>query len=200
MLSSESLLGLITFALVSSITPGPNNIMLLASGVNFGFRPTIPHLLGISFGFFILALASGLGVGAILQQFPALHSALKIISAAYLAYLALKIARDRTVSQNGDTDKKPMSFLQAALFQWVNPKAWMIAISVMIIFGDSNASLGNISWIALIFSLVGLPCIAIWAVFGVLLKQILSQPVYLKWFNISMGALLIASIYPVFYS
>lgn len=161
MLSSESLLGLITFALVSSITPGPNNIMLLASGVNFGFRLTIPHLLGISFGFFILALASGLGVGAILQQFPALHSALKIISALYLAYLALKIAHDRTVSQNGDTDKKPMSFLQAALFQWVNPKAWMITISAMIIFGDSNAPLDKISWIVLIFSLFGLPCIAI---------------------------------------
>ncbi len=199
MLSFESLLGLVAFALVSSITPGPNNVMLLASGVNFGFKQTIPHMLGISFGFFILALASGLGVGVFLQQFPALHMALKVISALYLVYLAIKIARDRSISDNESTDKKPLTFLQAALFQWVNPKAWMIAISAMIIFGQSSPSLAHISWIALVFSVVGLPCIAIWAVFGMLLKQLLSQPVYLKWFNISMGALLIASIYPVFY-
>ena len=200
MLSSESLFGLITFALVSSITPGPNNVMLLASGVNFGFRLTIPHLLGISFGFFILAMASGLGVGIFLQQFPALHMVLKFLSALYLVYLAFKIASDRNMASNQQTDKKPMTFLQAALFQWVNPKAWMIAISAMIMFGDVAPSLLNIGWIALVFSLIGLPCIAIWAVFGMLLKQFLSQPSYLKWFNITMGALLIASIYPVFYS
>lgn len=200
MLNFESLLGLVAFALVSSITPGPNNVMLLASGVNFGFKLTIPHMLGISFGFFILALASGLGVGVFLQQFPALHMVLKVVSALYLIYLAIKIARDRNINDHEGTDKKPLTFLQAALFQWVNPKAWMIAISAMIIFGHSSPSLATISWIALVFSVVGLPCIAIWAVFGVLLKQLLSQPIYLKWFNISMGALLIASIYPVFYS
>ncbi|XID74578.1 LysE family translocator [Alkanindiges sp. WGS2144] len=199
MLSLDIIIALSIFATVSSITPGPNNIMLLASGVNFGFKRTIPHILGICFGFFILCFVTGLGVGAFLQQFPTLHLTLKLVSALYLVYLALQIARSRSSSNEDNSTSKPMSFMQAALFQWVNPKAWMMAISAMIMFSNTQAPLASMFWISTVFSLVGLPCVAIWVVFGVGLKRFLSQPQYLKWFNIGMGVLLIASIYPIFY-
>lgn len=197
MLTLQTLTGLSLFALVSSITPGPNNIMLLSSGVNFGFRRTIPHMLGICVGFFVLCMATGLGIGAFLQQFPALHLALKVISALYLIYLAIQIARSRSMNRNELATSRPLTFLQAALFQWVNPKAWMMALSAMILYSSTLHPVASMWWISMVFALINLPCIACWALFGVLLKQVFNRPAYLKWFNISMGFLLVASIYPI---
>ena len=129
----ETFLALLAFAFVSSITPGPNNFMLLTSGANFGFRRTIPHMFGIAVGFGTLLLAVGFGLGALLEQFPTLHLVLKIAGGSYLLFLAWKIAGSRSLA-NDETVARPISLLQAAAFQWVNPKAWMMALSAMVLF------------------------------------------------------------------
>src|ERR1700739_1477887 len=117
-----------TFALVMSITPGPNNTMLLASGVNFGFRRTLPHMLGITLGCMVMMLVIALGLGQLFERMPYLFAALEAASVAYLLYLAWKIATSRALSVE-KADRQPMTFLQAAAFQWVNPKAWMMAVT-----------------------------------------------------------------------
>lgn len=123
-MSVEIFLALLVFAFVSSVTPGPNNLMLLASGVNFGFRRTIPHMLGIGVGFFVLLLAIGFGLGALIETVPSFYAALKFAGGAYMLYLARKIAMSRSIGEAKHRDKaEPMTFLQAAAFQWVNPKA-----------------------------------------------------------------------------
>lgn len=171
--------------------------MVLASGVNFGIRRSMPHIFGISIGFFVLCLASGLGLGSFLQAFPQVHFILKLIAAAYLVYLALKIASSRSISDSENPDTQPMTLLQAALFQCVNPKAIMMAITAMIMFSLAQHPLYSTLWISMIYAVICFPCIVVWAMFGTLLKQYLSEPTRLKYFNISMGLLLLVSIYPI---
>lgn len=130
-LSPDLLLAFALFALVTSITPGPNNTMLLASGVNFGFNRSIPHILGISCGFFVLVLAVGLGLGAVFEAYPVLYSVLRYVGAAYLLYLAWKIARSGPMSETEQGQGKPISYWGAAAFQWVNPKAWVMAVGAI---------------------------------------------------------------------
>ena len=130
-MSLELLSALLVFCFVSSITPGPNNFMLLASGVNFGFRRSLPHLAGVAIGFLWLILAVGFGLGTLLTLFPPLHLGLKIAGGAYLLYLAWKIASARTLSDGKTAAARPMTFFQAVLFQWVNPKAWVMAVTAM---------------------------------------------------------------------
>ena len=196
-MSLESFLALLVFAFVSSITPGPNNVMLLASGVNFGFRRTVPHMLGVGIGFFVLMVAVGFGLGALLTAYPPLHLALKIAGAAYLVYLAWRIAMSRTLSSGGDRAVRPMTFLEAAAFQWVNPKGWVMAVTAMALYTTSGASALSIVAVAAGFSLVGFPCVSVWTSFGTALRGFLSDPVRLKWFNIVMGVLLVASLWPM---
>ena len=138
-MSVDAFLALLVYAFVTSITPGPNNLMLLASGVNFGFVRTIPHMLGIGGGFLVLLLAVGFGLGAVLTAFPSLHLALKIAGGAYLLYLAWRIAMSRSMAKDGETKGRPMTFLEAAAFQWVNPKAWVMAVGAMAIYANPQA-------------------------------------------------------------
>ena len=129
---SDALIALVLFSFVSSVTPGPNNMMLLASGLNFGFRRTIPHMLGIGIGFTIMVLLIGLGLGQVFVRFPVLYTALKLAGAVYLIWLALKIARSGPISRDEpNSAAEPFTFLQAAAFQWVNPKAWMMAVTAV---------------------------------------------------------------------
>jgi threonine/homoserine/homoserine lactone efflux protein len=128
MLTADLLLAFILFAFVSSITPGPNNTMLLSSGVNFGFNRTIPHMLGISCGFALMVLAVGFGLGAVFKAYPILYTVLRYAGAAYLLYLAYKIATSGPAEDGDQSNTRPMSYLSAAAFQWVNPKAWVMAI------------------------------------------------------------------------
>ncbi len=139
-MSFEAFLALLVYAFVTSVTPGPNNFMLLASGVNFGFVRTIPHMLGIGIGFLVLLLAVGFGLGAVLTAFPALHTGLKIAGGVYLLYLAWKIAMSRSLASKGEAKARPMSFIEAAAFQWVNPKAWVMAITAMAVYTNPDAS------------------------------------------------------------
>ncbi len=188
---------LLVFAFVTSITPGPNNFMLMASGVNFGFRRTIPHMLGIGAGFLSLLLGVGFGLGAVLTAYPSLHVALKIAGGAYLLYLAWRIAASRSMSNGADASARPMSFLEAAAFQWVNPKAWVMAVTAMAIYTSPEAPFLSVVLVACAFALVNLPSVSTWAGFGVALRGFLSDPVRLKWFNIAMGLALAVSLWPM---
>jgi threonine/homoserine/homoserine lactone efflux protein len=193
----DTLVALLVYAFVTSITPGPNNLMLLSSGVNFGFARSVPHMLGIGIGFVVLLLAVGFGLGAILTAFPALHTALKIAGAAYLLYLAWKIAMARSVTRGSEQNARPLTFLDAAAFQWVNPKAWVMAITAMAVYTVPESPFLSVLLIALAFGVVNLPSVSVWAGFGTALRGFLSDPVRLKWFNIAMGLLLAATLWPM---
>ncbi|MFK8035454.1 MAG: LysE family translocator [Hyphomicrobiales bacterium] len=195
-MSAEIFATLAIFAFVTSITPGPNNFMLLASGVNFGFKRTVPHMLGIGSGFFALLLAVGFGLGELLERFPPLFLSLKFAGGAYLLFLAYRIALSRSLGEDASSGK-PMSFLAAAAFQWVNPKAWVMAVTAMATYTEMNTFLLSVFLVSIVFTLVNVPSIAAWAGFGSFMREWLSNPTRLKWFNISMGVLLAVSLWPM---
>lgn len=184
------------FALVTTITPGPNNTMLLASGVNFGFRRTVPHILGISLGVAVLMLCVGFGVGALLYRVPGLYTALEAASVAYLLYLAWKIgtAGDVKMRKGGG---RPMRFHEAIAFQWINPKAWMMVMTAATTIRLSANFGENTVLMAGLFYVIGLPCICLWAAFGTGVRRFLSSPLRLRAFNVAMALALIASMYPL---
>lgn len=196
-MSYDVFLALLAYAFVTSITPGPNNLMLLTSGVNFGFTRTIPHMLGVGIGFVVMLFAVGLGIGAVLTAFPALHTGLKIAGAVYLLYLSWKIAMTRSFRSDAGSRSRPMTFLEAAAFQWVNPKAWVMAVTAMAVYSNPAAPLFSVALIGLVFGMVNLPSVSTWAGFGMALRGFLSDPVRLKWFNIAMGVLLAATLWPM---
>ncbi|VEF12044.1 lysine exporter protein LysE/YggA [Pseudomonas fluorescens] len=196
-LSLDLLLGFALFALVTSITPGPNNTMLLASGVNFGFNRTIPHMLGISCGFFVLVVSVGFGLGAVFQTYPILYTILRYAGAAYLLYLAWKIAHSGPVGDNVRGEAKPISYLGAAAFQWVNPKAWIMAIGAISTYTPMQGYFTNVVVIAAVFAIINLPSVGVWAACGTLLRNVLKEPRWLRVFNWGMAALLVISLYPL---
>ena len=189
-------LALVGFSFVSSITPGPNNIMLLTSGVNFGFRKTIPHMFGIGIGFGILLLAVGFGLKEVFEQVPVAQTVIKVAGAAYLIYLAWNIANSGPV-EAGEAEGKPMSFMAAALFQWVNPKAWVMAITAMTVYTGQPDFVTSVFIVCIAFVIVNIPSVSVWCGFGVALREWLSDPKRLKIFNVSMALLLIASLWPM---
>ena len=191
------LVSLIGFAFATSATPGPNTLMLLASGVNYGFRRTVPHMLGIGVGFLALLLCVGFGLGALLQQMPTLFLALKTAGGAYLLYLAWRIAVSRSISEKDGTGARPLNFLEAAAFQWVNPKAWAIAVVAMATYTNTANAILSTMLVGVVFFLVNLPSASIWTMFGSLLREWLSHPARLKVFNISMAILLVVSLWPM---
>lgn len=197
--SLELMLSLIVFATVSSITPGPNNLMIMSSGLNYGFRRSLPHLLGISIGFGLMVLLIGLGAQSLFERYPFLHALMKYVGATYLCWLALKIATAPTAEVNGTTKTlgKPFSFLQAAAFQWVNPKAWVMAVTALTAYLPHPSSMADVAALSVVFMLVNFPCVGAWAGFGVGLRRILSQPGRMRTFNWATALLLLASIYPI---
>lgn len=195
-LTPDILAALALYALATSVTPGPNNMMLLASGVNFGFQRTIPHMLGIAGGFALMAIPVGLGLGALFLAMPALHVVLKVIAGAYMLWLAWRIANISTMAE-GRAGASPMSFWQAAFFQFVNPKAVFMAITAMSAYTNPEHPFVSVFAVAVVFSLINLPSVGVWAVFGASLRQWLSDPLRLKWFNLAMAALLVLSLWPI---
>lgn len=194
-MQTEIIVALIGFAFVTSVTPGPNNMMLMASGANFGLRRTVPHMLGVSLGFGAMVVLLGLGVDRVIMNSPMLAEMLKWASLAYMLWLAWKIAN---ASGPGETrtDARPMSFLQAAAFQWVNPKAWAMALGALSAYA---AGVGGALVVGLVFALVNLPSVSIWAAMGQGLRQFLATPGRLRLFNWTMAALLIVSMLPVLF-
>ena len=197
MFTADLLLAFVLFAFVSSVTPGPNNTMLLSSGVNFGFNRTIPHMLGISCGFAVMVLAVGLGLGAVFKSYPVLYTVLRYAGAAYLLYLAYKIATSGPVKDATDKEARPMSYLGAAAFQWVNPKAWVMAVGAISTYTPINGYFTNVVIIALVFGVVNLPAVSMWAGCGSLLRNVLRDPFWLRIFNGVMAALLVVSLCPL---
>ena len=196
-LTFEAFFGLFVFAFVTSITPGPNNLMLMASGVNFGFRRTIPHMLGIGVGFLTLLLGVGLGLGAALTAFPALHLALQVAGGVYLLYLAWRIASTRSLGDGASASTRPMTLLEAAAFQWINPKAWVMALTGIAVYSSPESPFLSVVLVSVAFAVVNLPCVSSWAAFGVALRSFLADATRLKWFNIAMGLALAASLWPM---
>jgi threonine/homoserine/homoserine lactone efflux protein len=197
LLNFETLVFLFGFAFSTSITPGPNNMMLFASGVNFGFRRTIPHMLGISAGFLSLLLGVGFGLGALLHTVPVFYTILKFAGGAYLLWIAYRIGTSRTLSDGGETGSQPMTLLQAAAFQWINPKAWVMAVSAMATYPDPDQYIWTVIIVGMVFTAVNLPSVSSWAAFGSVMRQWLSVPARLKWFNITMALLLVISLWPM---
>jgi threonine/homoserine/homoserine lactone efflux protein len=187
--------GLLGFAFVASGTPGPNNLMLLASGANFGFNRTLPHMCGISLGHSFMVFVIGLGLAQAFETIPTLRRVLMILSIGYMLWLAWKIAH-AAAPQQGEVSGKPFTFLQAAAFQWVNPKAWIMAIGA-----QTNYAQGA-DWTAALmvgigFLMVNFPAITIWAWMGTELRRLLTNPRRLKLFNWTMAILLVASLVPI---
>ncbi|MHA6264663.1 LysE family translocator [Arenibacterium sp. CAU 1754] len=194
-MNSELLFGLILFAFVSSITPGPNNLMLMASGANFGFRRTLPHMMGVALGFVFMILLMGLGLGQLFDLYPVSHTILKIVSVLYLGYLAWKIAHSAPVGARR-SEGTPMTFLQAAAFQWVNPKAWAMAVTAITAYTPDH-SMGAVVLVCAIFGAINLPSVGSWTLIGQQMARLLTNPRRMVAFNWTMAALLIGSLYPV---
>ncbi|ABV88075.1 LysE family translocator [Shewanella pealeana] len=193
----ELILTIALFAFSSGITPGPNNIMLMSSGVNFGVKRSLPHLFGICIGFPAMVLAIGLGLSAVFQSFPVLHSIIKYVGITYLLYLAWLIANS-SAKMNGKDTPSPLTFIQAAAFQWVNPKAWVMGIGAVAAFTSMSHTLApQVATISLVFFVVALPSAFIWLGFGVALKRILKNQKQQKIFNVTMALLLVLSILPM---
>lgn len=197
--SLDLLIAFVLFAFVSSITPGPNNTMLLASGVNFGVRRSVPHALGVSVGFMVMVLAVGLGLGEVFKAWPALYTVLRYAGAGYLLYLAWKIATSGPVGAASTAEPKPIGFWAAAAFQWVNPKAWVMAIGAITTYTPAQGYVANVLVISGLFALVNLPSVGVWVMFGSALRSLLQNPRWLMLFNVLMAALLVISLYPLLF-
>ncbi|MEM8655587.1 MAG: LysE family translocator [Pseudomonadota bacterium] len=193
----DLLTALAAFAFVSSITPGPNNLMLMASGANFGFRRTIPHMLGVGLGFVFMVLLVGAGLVQVFDAYPISHLVLKVASVSYLLYLAAKIATAAPV-QDGSGTGTPMTFLQAAAFQWVNPKAWTMALTAVTVY-TPDTTVWAIVVVGVVFGAINLPAVSSWTLLGQQMARILTNPARLTAFNWTMAALLVASLYPVLF-
>jgi threonine/homoserine/homoserine lactone efflux protein len=190
------------FAVISSITPGPNNMMILASGLNFGLARSLPHLAGIVLGFAFMVLAVGLGLHAVFTALPWLQTVLKYAGAAYLLWLAWKLARAAPMGteSTGSSTARPMTFLGAAAFQWINPKGWVMAVSAVTTYLPAAFGLADAAALAAVFGLVGGPCVALWAVFGVGMRRVLQNPRSVRIFNLVTAGLLVLSLYPILFA
>ena len=195
--STAFVLPLAMFAFVSSVTPGPNNVMLTASGATFGYRRSVPHMLGICLGGVLMLLLIGAGLGKIFEAEPRIYTALKYVGAAYLIWLAWKIARAGGVNQ-GQSGNRPFSFLQAAAFQWVNPKAWIMTVGIVAAYTPRDDFFFNLLLSALVLGLVNYPSISIWTLFGSTVGRALRTPQALRAFNWLMAGLLLLSLAPIF--
>ena len=193
---AELWLSMVVFAFVTSVTPGPNNMMLLASGVNFGVRATLPHMLGISCGHFIMLMAVGLGLGELFIRVPAVYPVMQVLGMAYMLYLAWGIVRSGAPSVQDEANQgaKPLGFWGAAAFQWGNPKAWVMTLGFFSNYLPQEAGVLLIASASLLFSLINWPSIAVWAVMGARMGRYLQVDLYRRIFNGTMAVLLVASM------
>jgi threonine/homoserine/homoserine lactone efflux protein len=190
------LLALVSFAFVMSFTPGPNNILLTASGVNFGFVRSIPHILGVKFGFVALLAACGLGLGLLFTTYPAAQTVLKIAGALYMLWLAWKVANAGSAG-DAAVQPRPISFLQAAAFQWVNPKGVVAALGAVALFVRPETAFADFLLLIFVFGLFTILATSTWTAFGAALSTLLRNPRHARVFNIAMALLLVASIVPM---
>lgn len=194
----ETLVALVIFAAVTSVTPGPNNAMVLASGVHFGFRRTIPHMAGIALGYGVMLAIIGAGVGTAMSVSPLVEVGMRLASGAWMVWVAWSLARSTDAGRDA-ARIRPMTFMEGALFQWVNPKGWVLAISSMSLFTKSGDLVTDIAIVVAVYVVTCLPSSSIWTAFGVSLRRFLEVPWRLRAFNISMAILLLASTLPLIF-
>jgi threonine/homoserine/homoserine lactone efflux protein len=192
---TETLIALTAFGIVAAFTPGPNNIMLAASGMNFGFVRTAPHMSGVVIGFVAMLLGVGFGLGAFFMAYPLAQTALKIIGIAYLLWLAWRIAN--AAPADPSVRSRPISFIEAALFQWVNPKALLAVVSTMSIFIRPESAVSDVFIVAVVFFFLSIGAVVSWTAFGAGLRGFLGDPARRRVFNIAMALLLVLSIAPM---
>ena len=190
-------LALAGFCAVTSWTPGPNNLLLLSSGVNFGFARTLPHMAGISIGFPVMIVLLGLGLGQAFTAYPPLYLGLKIGGIVYMLWLAWKVANAGPMIKEAAAAGRPMRFHEAVLFQWVNPKAWAMALTGAATYTLPSAYVGTLLTLAGTFLVVNIPGCAAWTGFGVSLRKLLQDESRVRIFNWTMAVLLLASLAPV---
>ncbi len=190
-------LALVAFSVAMSFTPGPNNIMLAASGVNFGFTRTIPHMIGVTAGFAVLLVACGAGLGLVFTAVPALQLVLKIAGAAYMLWLAFKVATAHLRGGDAGAPARPFSFAQAVAFQWVNPKAVVAALSAIAVYVRPGHVLTDFPVMLGVLAVCTAGSVLTWTGFGVALRRLLRDPAHARLFNIAMALLLVASIVPM---
>ena len=189
-------LSIILFVISTCVTPGPNNVMLMSSGVNFGIARTMRHVIGINIGFPLMLIAVGLGAGVVFHRYPSLHDVLQVVGAVYMLYLAYRIATASTVDFNAKT-AAPLGVMSAALFQWVNPKAWVMAVGAVLTYASVSGSYAlDVFVIALLFCVFGSPCSLVWVFFGTFLRRYLARPRALRAFNVAMSVVLVVSLVP----
>ncbi len=196
-MTTDHFIALFTFCLVTSMTPGPNNIMLMSSGINFGVRRTVPHAAGIMLGWPVMVLLVGLGLGRVFETVPVAFTILKAVGAAYMLWLAWKIANAAPASGDAQTKGEPMSFLGAALFQWVNGKAWIMAVSTIAAFTITSNYVWSVVVVVAAFFLTGLVSSTSWTLFGAVLRRFLADPRYFRAINIVLALSLVASLWPM---
>ena len=192
-------LPLAIFVFVNSITPGPNNVMLTAAGANFGYRRCLPHMLGITAGVAVMVLLVGAGLGTVFERIPAAYTTLRYAGAAYLLLLAWRIARTRP-GEDGQRHGRPFSFWEAAVFQWVNPKAWIMVVGMVAAYMPQNYPMRDLVLAAAVLALVNYPSISFWTLFGSAVGRFLSSPDAMRRFNLSMATLLVLSLYPIVFA
>ncbi|MBT7825418.1 MAG: LysE family translocator [Bacteroidetes bacterium] len=191
------ILSITSFGLASTMTPGPNNIMLLSSGLTFGYKRTIPHALGVNFGFPVMVLCVGLGIGKLFEVFPFIYTALKVVGIGYLLWMAWHIANTKGTLDTNNTKDKPFTFLQAALFQWINPKAWVMAVTSTAAFiTDHQIAYIQVMIISCIYFFCAILSTNSWAVGGVMLRRFIQKKRFVQIFNITMAILIVGSILP----
>jgi threonine/homoserine/homoserine lactone efflux protein len=196
MMSPVLFAGFLVFAVVSCVTPGPNNLMLMASGSAFGLKRTVPHLVGVVVGFGLMTLAVGLGLAGLLRAAPLFFVGLKWAAVAYILYIAWRMVTAQGPGVGG-TDGRPISFFAAAAFQWINPKAWVMAVGAVGAYAERGRFIVDVVLIAAVFTLVNIPTAVVWASFGAAIRRWFRKPGHLKAFNWTMAALLVASLYPL---
>ena len=197
-MSQPLLIAFVVFATVMFVTPGPNNVMLLSSGLTYGFRRTLPHVAGITIGFAFMIGTVGLGLGTVFITYPVLQTILKYAGAAYLIYLAAAIAMSGPLTPGQDNRRGPMTFWGAAMFQWINVKGWVMVIGTITAYAGIASFPWNITIQVMLSLLLGVLSCSAWALFGSALRPILTSQRAVRAFNIVMAVLLLASLYPVF--
>jgi threonine/homoserine/homoserine lactone efflux protein len=206
-MSQSLLFAFVLFSTVMFFTPGPNNIMLLSSGLTYGFRPTLPHMAGVTVGFAFMVGAVGVGLGAVFLAYPVLQTILKYAGAAYLVYFAIVIAKSDPAKSApveagpervGQDKRGPMTFWGAALFQWINAKGWVMVIGIITAYAAIAVFPWNIAIQVTLSLILGTLSCTAWTLFGTSLRPVLRSPRAVRAFNIVMALLLLASLYPVF--
>jgi threonine/homoserine/homoserine lactone efflux protein len=196
-MTPEVFVAMASFAFVMAFTPGPNNVMLTASAANFGFVPSIPHMLGVTLGFVVLIAASGAGLGSLLAAMPSAQTVLKVASVAYMLWLAWKVANAGAADEGGGTNTRPLTFFQAAAFQWINPKGVVIALGAITLFVSPARPIADLSILLAVFGVITMLSTICWSLFGVALARLLRDRRRARIFNVCMALLLVASIVPM---